>query len=195
MKKDLEIYEKIWELAKPYYKKGRPMDIDHIEWMIVDAELICERENLDESILLPLVILHDVGYGEISLKNPFDINTRKEHMREGGRVANKILKKLNYSSDKTKIISHLISIHDNWSLGDNKSYRENIILSTFNDLDFMWMATPKGFLTLMKMLDKNAKEMIEYLKSNEKLVNRPFSTKTTKQLFEKYLLDRKNELS
>jgi hypothetical protein len=35
-----QIYREIWELAKPYYEKGRPMDIDHIRWMMKDAFLV-----------------------------------------------------------------------------------------------------------------------------------------------------------
>lgn len=31
-----KIYSKIWMLAKQYYQKGRPMDIDHINWMMHD---------------------------------------------------------------------------------------------------------------------------------------------------------------
>ena len=54
-----EIYQKIWKLAKPYYEKGRPMDVDHIEWMMKDALIVCEKEKLNDEILLPLVIFLD----------------------------------------------------------------------------------------------------------------------------------------
>ena len=36
--------------------------------------------------------------------------------------------------------------------------------------------------------------MIEYLETNEKPKNRPFSTKTTKNLYDKYLEDRRKEV-
>ena len=58
----------------------------------------------------------------------------------------------------------------------------------------MWMATPKGFPALMKILNKNKQEMLEYLETNEKPINRPFSTKTTKNLYEKYLEYRRKEV-
>ncbi len=57
-----KIYRDIWEFAKPYYEKGRPIDIDHVRWMMEDALLVCEKEGVDEGLLLPLVILPDVGY-------------------------------------------------------------------------------------------------------------------------------------
>lgn len=190
-----ENYEKIWESARPYYEKGRPMDVDHIEWMMKDAMLVCDNEGIDDSILLPLVILHDVGYGEIPPGNPFNLDLRKEHMKKGGEIAEKILKKLNYDSEKIDQISNLVSVHDDWALGDDQSYKDNIFLGVFNDLDFTWMATPKGFPALMKILNKSAEEMIKYLETDEKLIKRPFSTKTTKQLFESYLKDRRSELA
>jgi hypothetical protein len=34
-----KIYNQIWQLAKPYYKKGRTMDIDHIEWIMKEAQI------------------------------------------------------------------------------------------------------------------------------------------------------------
>lgn len=190
-----EIYKKLWNLAKPYYEKGRPMDINHIEWMTGDAFAVCKIENLDESILLPLVILHDVGYSEIPPSNPFNLDMRKEHMKKGAEIARYILEELGYDAEKTEKISHLISIHDNWALGDDQSYKDNIVLGTFNDLDFMWMATPKGFPALLKIRNVSSKEMMHYLETNDKLTKRPFFTKTTKEIFERYLEDRRAEVS
>ena len=46
------VYEQIWDLAKPYYEKGRPMDLEHIDWMMEAAEKVCEREKIDDSIFL-----------------------------------------------------------------------------------------------------------------------------------------------
>ena len=114
-----QIYEDIWKLAKSYYEKGRPMDIDHIEWMMKDAFLVCQKENLDDSLLLPLVILHDVGYAEVPKDNPFKLNLRKAHMEAGAKIARHILEKLNYPKDKIKKIEYYVSVHDNWALGDN----------------------------------------------------------------------------
>ena len=186
-----EIYSKIWELAKPYYEKGRPMDIDHIEWMMSDAVFVCEKEKIDDSLLLPLVILHDVGYAETPQGNPFEQSLKEVHMRAGAKIAKEILDEIEYPKDKTEKIVHYVSVHDNWALGKNDLYKNDIILGTFNDLDYTWMATPKGFPALMKVLNKNRKEMIEYLENEDKPKLRPFATETTKNLYLKYLSDRK----
>lgn len=187
-----QIYNKIWELAKPYYKKGRPMDIDHIKWMMQEAVVVCQKEKLDDSILLPLVILHDAGYG-VGKHVYFEKELKKEHMENGKQIAKEILSKLNYPKDKIDKIEYYISVHDNWALGDNEIYKKEGLLGIFTDLDYMWLATSKGFSALMKILGKGQQEMIEYLETNDKLILRPFSTKTTKNLYERYLEDRRKE--
>ncbi len=189
-----EVYKKIWQLAQPYYFKGREMDIDHIKWMMQDALLVCEKDGIDDSLLLPLVILHDVGYANLDSAHPFSVSSKKEHMKKGTKIAQSILEKVNYPKDKSQQIAYYVSVHDNWLLGDDSVFKENIILAIFNDLDYIWMATPKGFSFFLKLLQKTPKELILFLDTNEKLIRRPFSTKTTKILYEQYLDDRKKDL-
>ena len=181
------IYDEIWQLAKPYYLEGRPMDINHIEWMINDVNLICQSEKIDESLLMPLAILHDVGYAKVEKGNPFNLDLRSLHMEKGKIIAEEIMREVGYNEEKANKISYFVSVHDNWALGDNDIYINDKILGTFNDLDFMWMATEKGVPVFMKILNKSRSEMIEYLENNEKLVNRPWSTETTKLLFDRYI--------
>lgn len=185
-----EIYKKIWELARPYYEKGRPMDVDHVKWMMQDALIVCEKEDIDDEILLPLVILHDVGYAEAPKDKPHNLDTRKAHMKAGAKIAKQILEKLDYPKDKTEKIVYYVSVHDNWAFGDYE-YKRDRILGAFKDLDFIWMATPKGFPAMMKLMGKSKKEMIEYIESRPEEEGLVLTTKTTKELFEKYLSDRK----
>jgi hypothetical protein len=189
-----KIYQRIWKLAKPYYQKGRPMDIDHIEWMLSKAELVCEKEKLDHSLLIPLVILHDVGYAVTPKGNPYDPKLRRAHMKAGAVIAKKILGEVDYPKDKTNQIVHYVSVHDNWALGNNQIYNEDKILGVFSDLDYTWMATTRGFPALMKILKFNSQQMFDFLINNKKLINLPFCTKTTKQLYHYYLEDRRKDL-
>jgi hypothetical protein len=189
-----KVYEKIWKLAKKLYKKGRPMDIAHIEWMMRDAMLVCKKEKIDDTLLLPLAILHDTGYSAVPKDNPFKINLRKAHMKAGAKIACRILKQLDYPEDKIRKIEYYVSVHDNWALGDDEVFKKDIILGVFTDLDFIWMATPQGFPPMMRILNKNPKQLLEYIETDDKPIKRPFATKTTKALFEKYLRQRRKEI-
>ncbi len=182
-----KIYQTIWELARPYYKKGRSMDIDHIEWMMQDALTVCKEESLDDSLLLPLVILHDVGYASVPKNNPYNKDLRKAHMKEGAKIARSILESTKYPQEKIEKIVYYVSVHDNWAFGDYTIYKKEKLLGVFTDLDFIWIATPRGFPAMMKVLGKNQLEMLAYLEAHKTPSVGAFSTKTTKGLYEKYV--------
>ena len=58
-----DVFQQIWELAKPYLKKGVVKDfVVHTEGVIKAMELILKQEEGDERILIPAAILHDVGW-------------------------------------------------------------------------------------------------------------------------------------
>ncbi len=170
------------------------MDIAHISWMMKEAEIVCKKENLDYSLLLPLVILHDVGYG-VGKHVYFDKRLKKTHMIKSAKIAAKILNKVGYSKDKLNKICYFISVHDNWIYGDYSAYKKDKVLRVFNDLDFIWMASPNGFSAVRKALGKSKKEMIAYIKTDGKHKKLPLCTKTTKTLYLKYFNDRKKEVS
>ena len=167
------------------------MDIDHIEWMMKAAEKVCNNEGLDKTIFIPLVILHDVGYSRAQdpKDNSYKLAMRRAHMEAGAKLAIEILEQLNYPKDKAGRISYYISVHDSWALDNSDEFRKDKMLGAFNDLDFMWMATPKGFPAVITILKKDKKDMLSYIETNDKLKDRPWSTATTKQMFEAYIAD------
>lgn len=182
-----EKYNQIWHLAKEYYKKGQFYNINHIEWMIKESLNVSKKEHLDDSIFVPFVILHDIGYLKVPKDSPFKKNTRKIHMREGGALSKEVLNKVKYPKNKTNLISSYISKHDNWALGDNYPYNYDISMGVFNDLDFISMLEPGGFKAMKKLLKKGSEEMIEHLKNDEKLKNRPFVAPSTKKIHKEYM--------
>lgn len=188
------IFNKLWELAKPYYLEGRPTDIDHIRWMMNEAEIVCQKEKIDDSVLLPLVILHDIGYSESPKDNPFKIDMRKLHMAAGTKIAKTILDSVKYPQEKIDQIVYFISVHDNWALDDHQVFNNNPILGIFNDLECIWGVTTKGFNALMGILNKNQQKTFDWLKNNDKPQKRPFATETTKNLYYDYMSDRKQEI-
>ncbi|HCS79030.1 TPA: hypothetical protein DIV55_04800 [Patescibacteria group bacterium] len=194
-----QIYQKIWELAKPYYEKGRPMDIVHIEWFMEIATMVCDKEKLDDTILLPLVILHDVGYSrvkDVAEKNYYQLDIRRFHMDEGKKITEEILRAVAYPEEKIKIIADYVGVHDNWAFGEVDRFTNNPILGTFKDLDYLWIYTGKGSKAIQENMRKSDREMLKFLKSEPSPIygKKPFSNETTKQLHKELLTERELEL-
>lgn len=181
------VYQKIWQLAKPYYEKGRVYDIDQINWMTPMANKIADTEGLNKKILMPLVILHDVGWSKVKRLNPNikDKETKKIHMKASAQIAQEILEQVGYDKELTKKVVHYISVHDNWVLGDNKPFKKSKEMAFFNDLDFLYVTSSfQTFKTMGESMSMNPKEFYQFWQNDEKLVNRPFCCEETKKMFE-----------
>lgn len=115
-------------------------------------------------------------------------------MEAGAEIAKEILQELDYPIEKAKKVIYYVSVHDNWAFGENDLYKNDPILGAFQDLDFMWMATPKGFPALMKIRNLNPEDMLKYIETSDKLSLRPLSTTTTKNLYNAYIHARREEI-
>lgn len=188
------IYNQIWQIAKRYNQRGQFYTADHIEWHIKEALTIIKNEKIDETIFIPFIILHDVGYSEIHKESPFKEKTREIHMEAGKEIARKILQTANYPKEKTEKIASYVALHDKWAFGDNKIYQEDKILGVFNDLDYISMFSRECFPAMAKFLKKDPINLLDYLENDEKLKNRPFLIRATKKLYNKYLNYKKIEL-
>lgn len=157
-----EIYKKILQKALPLYEKGREGDVEHIKWLSEVITKYVGESEVDYDILIPVVLLHDVGYSKVPKgSNPFNLDIRKLHCKEGAKIAEKILLDLNYPKDKIYEITKLILKHDNWAFGD--TFEDEPVLAAFNNFDFIWMASEEGFDIVRKFMDKEPKEFYEQI--------------------------------
>jgi HD domain len=183
-----KVYLEIWKLAKPYYQLGRSYDIPHIEWMMKEADRIADSEGLNKKLLLPIVILHDVGYSSIKQNNPNikDKVTKIIHMEEGAKIADRILADVDYDKELTEKIVYYISVHDNWLLGDDEPYKECREMAVFNDLDFLWATTSFNvFKGIADSMNKSPKEFYDFWLKDEKINRRPFCCDETREMWKK----------
>lgn len=191
------IYSKILELATPYYEQGRSYDLDQINWMIGQAELLADKLNLDKTILMPLIILHDVGYAFVDDRNP-NIKSqeiKRIHLVEGVKVAQEILSKVNYPKDLTDKIVYFVSVHDNWVFGDDEPYKRSKLLSFFNDLDFLHaQSSLEQFKNCGESMGVPVEKMYDFWMNDEKLKRRPFCCPETEKIFEDLMTQRKLEI-
>lgn len=192
-----KIYNKIWELTKPYYEKGRIYDIEQVTWMLKNATKITKKLKIDNDTLFPLIILHDVGYCVIKDKNPHlkNKNYKILHMKEGAKIAKQILGRVDYDSHLLEKIVYYVSVHDNWVLGDDKPFKESIAMALFNDLDFLYaQSSYDAFEIGGKSMGIKPEEMYNFWMNDEKLSRRPFCCNETKELFNELMKKRKKEI-
>ncbi len=116
-----KIFQKIWDLALPY--QDQRDDPGHAEVALHYAQLLVRYEKGDRDIILPAIILHDVGYSQIPKERRMKIFDRKakrmerlgvqyEHQIEGILLALKILQEVDYPPEKIGEILQIISQHD-----------------------------------------------------------------------------------
>lgn len=153
-------YEVLLAKALPYYERGRPGDVEHIRWLVRTVTQFLPDTELDPEIVMPLVILHDIGYARVPKDaDVFKLDTRTLHMEEGANMAKELLGELNYPPEKTKEIVRLIAKHDNWALGDN--FRDEPELEFFQNSDYMWMVSEKGFDIVRHLAKKTREEFLQ----------------------------------
>ena len=166
--------------------------------MMEQSQELIKVENFDPDILLPVSILHDVGYCMVDNKNPNvkDRDSKKIHMSEGAKISVGLLKQAGFNDVKAKQISHLISMHDNWILGDSSIFKKVPEMAAFNDLDYIYpWSNIEQFTINAKSMGLTPAKAFKFWQSDEKLINRPFCCNYTENLYEKLRHNIKNELS
>jgi len=187
-------YRDILEKALPYYKIGRPGDLEHITWI---ANVIPKYvDELDLDILIPLAILHDVGYAKVARNtDPFNLDVRRAHMKEGAKLAKKILEELNYPKEKVAEIVRLIAKHDDWAFGE--TFTDEPLLLAFNNFDFMWMASKKGFNIVRKFTNQEPKQFYKQIVQFQKEMiqqGRNWFNKNIENFYKELMKERRLEL-
>jgi HD superfamily phosphodiesterase len=139
------IYDTIHEKAKPYLDT-RQNEI-HVSLSYGFARRLLSRyPEADEEIVLPAILLHDVGWKAVPEEkqlNAFgpkakDNESQRLHEVEGARIAAEILLSLGYDEEKTKQIQAIIEGHD--SRREPLSFNDALV----KDADKLWRFTPTG---------------------------------------------------
>ncbi len=139
------IYAEIYKKAEPYWGT-RKNDI-HVPMAYEFAQrLLTHYPQADADIVLPAILLHDVGWKmvpEDKQLNAFgpkakDKAANRLHEVEGVRIAGEILTALNYDPDKIREILTIIDGHD--SRVEALSLNDKLV----KDADKLWRFTPTG---------------------------------------------------
>ncbi len=160
------VYQKIWELAQPYLNT-RENDI-HTEISLMFALRLLDAEGGDEDVVVPAIILHDVGWKQV----PEDIQMKafgphatlpewnRVHEVEGVRIAKEILQAVNYDPKASEQILDIIEGHD--SRKQPLSLNDKLV----KDADKLWRYTELGVEINRKRYDYTVDQYMHRLRSN-----------------------------
>jgi hypothetical protein len=139
------LYDKIYNKAEVYWDTRRndihlPLAYDFAK------QLLAHYPEADEAVVLPAILLHDVGWKMVPEEkqlNAFgpkatDKASNRLHEVEGVRIASEILASLNYDPTKTEEILTIIDGHD--SRLEALSLNDKLV----KDADKLWRFSPTG---------------------------------------------------
>lgn len=128
-----EFERELLELVMPRYTQGcRWYDPFHIPYSALFLINLCQKEKLDRSVLLPALLLHDVGYSAlITDKNKnaekvkagtVSADDRIAHMKAGVQVTAELfaeLRKRGFINETSveKAVQDIVATHDNPYIG------------------------------------------------------------------------------
>jgi HD domain len=186
-----DIYERIWDLARPYLNT-RKNDI-HTEISTDFAEKLLLQEGGEEDIVIPAIILHDVGWKKV----PEDLQLKafgpkasmpewnRVHEVEGAEIAGHILRKVNYPEDKILEIQEIIKGHD--SRKEPISQNDSVV----KDADKLWRYSRIAVQINEKRFGLTVEESVERLRRN---LSPWFLTESAKRMAKEEIEKRAKEL-
>lgn len=141
-------YKAIWLRAEPYLHT-RSNDTHTLYCYYFVRQLLKIHMEADESIVIPAMLLHDVGWSTVPEDKQLQSfgpkmiypELRRQHEVEGAKIAENILRDMNYNSDKISEIRLIIDGHD--TRIESLSINDSLV----KDADKLWRYTPFGLET------------------------------------------------
>lgn len=172
-------YPRIYELARPFLETRD--NVIHTRIAFGFALKLLAAEGGNEAVVLPAVMLHDIGWKsvpeDLQLKafgpgrNDREIN--RIHEVEGAKKAREILEEVGYDPATTDEIVEIVSGHD--------SRREALSLNDaiVKDSDRLWRFSEEGLVVDPKRFNVDPAVHVAWLKRQ---IDRWFFTRTAKAL-------------
>ncbi|MFA6918610.1 MAG: HD domain-containing protein [Patescibacteria group bacterium] len=171
-----EKFQALWEKCLPIFEECREGDREHaltgVKFMVnYKGDL-----NLDDDILIPVAIMHDIGHSAI-LPEHFKYitgvkrvkNGKLAHMLIGAKIAHKLLTELGYDQKQVDEIVDIISMHDidQLDIEDARLMYDSENKKIFHDIDSLDRYEEKR----LKSFSPNPKDMEKALALVEKMLD------------------------
>ena len=187
-------YQPIWDKAKEKLKQGRPDDLTHAEKVMKTILEYKGNLPIDQDILIPVAIMHDIGHCMI-LPEYFKYisgggklkNGKLAHMLIGAKIAKDILQEVGYDEEKSKEIIEIIALHDADQLEEKRpEFYNTENKRIFHDFDCLDRYNKERIDAYLKAgLFKTKEEMLKILTEKvDDLFIEEIKTQVKKQLKE-----------
>jgi len=184
------IYQKIFDRAKPFLRTRK--NLIHTKIALRYALTLLNHEKGDEAVVIPSIILHDVGWKTIPEHlhltafgpSPSNPKLARVHEVEGAKIAKTILEGLHYPPEKVKEICKIIRGHDSRKRAISPSDR------MIKDADKLFRYSRKGMAIDSDRFNVPRKIHINFL---EDQIETWFFLSPSKELARKELTHRKKE--
>ena len=162
-----KIYQEIFKLAAPFLSVRENQT--HTEICYSYAVKLLEFYGGREEIVLPAILLHDVGWSTIPEEklslafgpgNP-DKKLNRLHEIEGAKIAKSILRQVCFEEKECQEICRIIENHDS---GENASSSEEKMVK---DADKLFRFDLRGFTIDYRRFNMRPQDYLEYLRSNK----------------------------
>lgn len=187
-----EFLEKLLGVAKEYLKSGRWFDWIHAQISLDFAKRLCKDVKADPGVVLPAVILHDIGYYFYShVENlemlttmpnipPFSEEIKIGHLEKGAELAKEILSEIEYDYKLDEIV-WIVRNHEDPN--DRKRFL-SLNQAVVSDADALFRVTDVGVKQVSE--DYNLKEE-EVLKKMVEIKDGWFITNEARAIAEEEL--------
>jgi len=171
-----EFFNKLTEEAESYSESGGSHEFSHTERVYNLALKISENENVDLDVLKAAVLLHDIA------RKKEDDGECECHAEEGSKMAEKILKDMNFPEDKISKVVYAIKVHRH-SKNIFPETKEAAILQDADRLDAL------GAITIARMFSSGGKAGIPLYNPRQKETSNTYNgQKSTIEGFHKKIL-------
>ncbi len=156
-------YQPLWARALPYL--GIRQNDEHTRYCVDFAGRLAELCGARRDIVLPAIILHDVGWSTVpedKILEAFGPRTRypelrRQHEVEGAAIARRILAELAFPTGDIDVIAEIIDGHD--TRNEAMSTEDAVV----KDADKLWRYTRFGLETVRSWFDYSIPQQLALL--------------------------------
>ena len=160
--------EQVYSLAEPYWHT-RSGEIHMPASFALARRLLDALPDADPLIVLPAILLHDVGYARVPVETHhaglqdapggWDADVTRRHEIEGARLAAEILAEVGMDPARTARIVEIVDGHD--SRLEALSIEDAIV----KDADKLWRFTESGVRVTHTWVDRSPEAFMDYVES------------------------------